>query len=88
MNWPLISLIVMCVALAGHYVSQKMILARGWKADDPKPYVKRLITNGILLIVVAIAALIVAERPYGLIGILLFFEAAVCFAFARKLSRK
>ena len=88
MNWSLVSLIVLCIALAGHYVSQKMILARGWKADDTKPYIKRLIMNGIMLIVVAIAALIVAEQPYGLLGILLFFEAAVCFAFARKLSRR
>ena len=88
MNWPLISLIVLCIALAGHYISQKMLLARGWKADDTKPYIKRLIINGSMIIVVAIAALIVADHPYGLFGILLFFEAAVCFAFARKLSRK
>ncbi len=88
MNWPLISLIVLCVALAGHYLSQKLLLARGWKAEDAKPYVKRLIINGCMIIVVAIAALVVGEHPYGLFGILLFIEAAVCFAFARKLSRK
>lgn len=88
MNWPLILLIVLCFALAGHYLSQKMLLARGWKAEDTRPYIKRLIMNGCLLIVVAIAALVVGEPPYGLFGILLFFEAAVCFAFARKLSRK
>ncbi len=88
MNWPLTSLIVLCIALTGHYFSQKMLLARGWKADDTKPYIRRFIINGVMLIVVSIAALSVAERPYGLFGILLFFEAAVCFAFARKLSRK
>ncbi len=88
MNWSLVSLIVICVALAGHYLSQKLLLAKGWEADDQNPYIKRLITNGSLLIIVAIAALVVADPPYGLIGILLFIEAAVCFAFARKLSRK
>ena len=88
MNWPLISLIVLCSALAGHYLSQKLLLARGWKAEDPKPYLRRLITNGCLIIVVAIAALVVADYPYGLFGILLFIEAAVCFAFARKLGRR
>ena len=88
MNWPLISLIVLCFALAGHYLSQKLLLARGWKAEDAKPYIKRLTINGSLIIVVAIAALVVADYPYGLFGILLFIEAAVCFAFARKLSKK
>lgn len=88
MDWPLISLIVLCVALAGHYLSQKLLLARGWKAEDSKPYIKRLTVNGSLIIIVAIAALVVADYPYGLFGILLFIEAAVCFAFARKLSRK
>jgi len=87
-NWPLISLIVICVALAGHYLSQKLLLARGWKAEDTKPYIKRLVMNGIMLIVVSIAAIFAADEPYRLLGILLFFEAAVCFAFARKLSRK
>lgn len=88
MNWPMISLIVLCFALAGHYISQKLLLARGWKAEDTRPYIIRLITNGTLIIAVAIAALIIADYPYGLFGILLFIEAAVCFAFARKLSRK
>lgn len=88
MNWELISLIVLCAVLAAHYLSQKMLLARGWKAENTKPYIRRLIINGAMLIVVAIAALVVAEKPYGLFGILVFFESAVCFAFARKLSRK
>jgi hypothetical protein len=88
MNWPLISLIILCIALAGHYLSQKLLLARGWQAEDPKPFIKRLIINGCMIVVVAIAALVVADYPYGLFGILLFFEAAVCFAFARKLSRR
>lgn len=87
-NWPLVYLIVLCVALAGHYVSQKMLLARGWKAEDTKPYIKRFIMNGGLLMVIAIIALTKAVPPYGLFGILFFFEAAVCFAFARKLSKK
>jgi hypothetical protein len=88
MNWSMISLIVLCFALAGHYLSQKLLLARGWKADDTKPYIQRLIINGSLIIIVAIVALVVADYPYGLFGILLFIEAAVCFSFARKLSRR
>jgi hypothetical protein len=88
MDWELISLIILCVVLAGHYLTQKMLLARGWKAENTKPYIKRLVMNGAMLIIVAIAALVVAEKPYGLFGILVFFESAVCFAFARKLSRK
>ena len=88
MNWPIVSLVVLCFALAGHYLSQKLLLARGWKAEDTKPFIKRLIINGSMIIIVAIAALVVAEPPYGLFGILLFIEAAVCFAFARKLSRR
>jgi hypothetical protein len=76
------------VALAGHYISQKLLLAKGWKADDAKPFIKRLMLNGGLLMTVAIAALIVARKPFGLFGILLFIEGAVCFAFARKLSKK
>jgi hypothetical protein len=88
MNWSLLSLIVLCFALAGHYLSQKLLLARGWKADDTKPYIQRLTINGSLIIIVAVVALAVADYPYGLFGILLLIEAAVCFSFARKLSRR
>ena len=88
MNWPLLSIIILSIALAGHYLSQKLLLAKGWKAEDTKPYIRRLTVNGSLLIAVAVAALVVADHPYGLFGILLFIEAAVCFAFARKLSRR
>ena len=84
----MISLIILSIALAGHYLSQKLLLAKGWKAEDTKPYVRRLTLNGSLIIVVAVAALVIADYPYGLFGILLFIEAAVCFAFARKLSRR
>lgn len=85
---PTVMLVILCFALAGHYVSQKLLLKKGWEEEDTKPYIKRLTMNGSLIIVVAIAALVVADHPYGLFGILLFIEAAVCFAFARKLRRK
>lgn len=88
MNSVTILLIVLCVALAGHYVTQKMLLAKGWKDEDPKPIIKRLMMNGSTLIFFAVIALIAAKYPYGLFGILLFIEGAVCFAFARKLSKK
>ncbi|MBN2161805.1 MAG: hypothetical protein JXR25_13220 [Pontiellaceae bacterium] len=85
---PTVMLIIVCFALAMHYMSQKLLLAKGWKSDDAKPYIRRLIINGGLIIVVAVVSLIIADSPYGLIGILLFIEGAVCLAFARKLSKK
>ena len=81
-------LIVLCIALAFHYVAQKMLLKKGWDAEDPKPYINRFMINGAGLIVIAIAALAAAEPPYGLFGILVFIEGAVCVTFGRKLSKK
>jgi hypothetical protein len=81
-------LIVLALALAVHYIGQKQLLASGWKAENPKPQIKRLLINGTTLIVFSVFALVAARAPYGLFGILLFIEGAVCFAFARKLSRK
>jgi hypothetical protein len=83
-----IVLVVLVVALIGHYLSQKSLLAKGWLAVDPQPQIKRLGANGAVLFVVAIVALMTADFPIGLIGILLFIEAAVCVAFARKLRNK
>lgn len=88
MNNPKLILGILCFALAVHYVAQKQLLAKGWKEDDPKPQMNRLMINGFTLIVLSIFALIAYSYPYGLFGILLFFEGAVCFAFARKLHRK
>jgi hypothetical protein len=81
-------LVILAFALAGHYVSQKLLLSKGWKADNPKPYVNRLMINGAVLIIVAVAALIAAKPPFGLFGILIFIEGAVSVTFGRKLSRK
>ncbi len=81
-------LIILCVALAGHYVSQKLLLKKGWESDNPKPIINRLMINGAVLIVIAIAALMTAEKPYGLFGILLFIEGAVSVTFGRKLSKR
>ena len=88
MNQTTIMLILFGVVLIGHYASQKLLLAKGWKAVDPKPQIKRLSINGGALLVLAIVALATAEFPYGLVGILLFIEAAACFAFAKKLRNK
>ena len=87
MSMPIL-LTLLCVALAGHYVSQKMLLRKGWESEQPKKIVNRLMINGAVLIVIAIAALLVAEPPYGLFGILLFIEGAVSVTFGRKLSKK
>jgi hypothetical protein len=83
-----IMLTVLGVALIGHYASQKLLLKRGWEAEDPKPFIKRLSMNGGALFVLAIVALATATFPFGLMGILLFIEAAVCMAFAKKLRNK
>ena len=88
MDKTTIMLIVLCFALAGHYVSQKMLLKKGWQAENPKPYVNRLMINGGLLIIIAIVALLIHTKPYGMFGILLFIEGGVCVAFGRKLSKK
>ncbi len=85
---PTFMLIGLGVVLLAHYLSQKALLAKGWKATDTKPYIKRLNMNGGVLLVLAIVALAMAEFPYGLIGILLFIEGAVGLAFAKKLRNK
>lgn len=84
----IILLVVLTVALFGHYLSQKALLAKGWLAVDAAPQIKRLTINGAILFIVALVALIRADFPYGLMGILLFIEAAVCLAFAKKLRNK
>lgn len=81
-------LIVLALALAVHYIGQKQLLASGWQAENPKPQIKRLMINGTTLLVFSVFSLVAATAPYGLFGILLLIEGAVCFAFARKLSRK
>ncbi len=81
-------LAILCIALAGHYVSQKILLKKGWEAEDTKPYINRLMINGAVLIIIAIAALVVAKPPFGMFGILVFIEGAVCVTFGRKLSKK
>ena len=88
MNSVTLILIALGALLAGHYLSQKLLLAKGWKADDAKPYIKRLSINGGILLALSIASIATAEFPYGLIGILLFIEGAVCLAFAKKLRNK
>ena len=81
-------LIGLSIVLIGHYVRQKSLLAKGWEADNTAPYIRLLIINGGLLMVFSIMALITYDWPYGLMGILLFIEASVCFAFAKKLRNK
>lgn len=88
MNKETIILIVLAVALAVHYVAQKQLLAKGWQEADPKRIINRLLINGVTLIVFSIFAFMAYRYPYGLFGILIFIEGAVCLAFARKLSKK
>lgn len=88
MSKPTLMLILLCIALAFHYVAQKALLKKGWESADPKPIINRFMINGAGLIVISIAALIAAKPPYGLFGILVFIEGAVCVTFARKLSKK
>ena len=87
-GYSAVMLVVLVAALIGHYLTQKSLLAKGWLAVDPQPQIKRLGLNGAVLFVVALVALMTADFPYGLVGILLFIEAAVCVAFARKLRNK
>ena len=84
----ILMLIVLVVAIIGHYLSQKALLAKGWREMDPGPIIKRLLINGTVLFIIALVALTSAEFPYGLVGILLFIEGAVCVAFAKKLRNK
>ncbi|MDF7808304.1 hypothetical protein P4E94_12695 [Pontiellaceae bacterium B12219] len=88
MSKETILLILLCLALGFHYVSQKALLKKGWESDDPKKYVNRFMINGAGLITIAIAALLAAKPPFGLFGILVFIEGAVCVTFGRKLSKK
>ena len=88
MTKPTLLLILLCLALAVHYVSQKTLLKKGWAAENPKPYINRFMINGAGLIIVGIAALVAAKPPIGLFGILVFIEGAVCVTFGRKLSKK
>ena len=88
MNWTLITLVVLCIALAGHFFSQKMLMKRGSESEDRKPFIKRLVMNGIMLAVVAVLALIIAERTYKPFGILMLVEAGVCIFFAFKLKKQ
>ena len=55
---------------------------------DAGPHIKLLTLNGGMLLLLAVVTLTLADRPYGLVGIFLFIEAAVCFAFAKKLRSK
>jgi hypothetical protein len=87
-NLSTLMLAGLAILLFGHYLRQKSLLAKGWIADDTKPHIKLLTLNGWMLLALAVAALIIADWPYGLVGILLFIEAAVCFAFAKKLRNK
>lgn len=88
MSKPTVMLIILCIALAVHYVAQKALLKKGWEVADPKPIINRFMINGAGLLVIGIAALVAAKPPYGLFGILVFIEGAVCVTFGRKLSKK
>ena len=80
-------LAVLCIALALHYVSQKMLFKKGLESDNPKNYTSRFLINGAGLIVVALAAVVAAPPPTNLFGLLILVEGAVCIGFAIKLKK-
>lgn len=88
MKNPTVILIVLCAALAVHYVAQKQLLAKGRADTDPRPQINRLLANGFTLIVLSIFTFIAYRLPYGLFGVLLLIEGGICLLFARKLKRK
>lgn len=85
----LIVLIVLSVILTLHYFSQRLLLAKGLKAENPKSYIKRFVMNGVVLVIFSAIILIqAANSPYRLLGLFFLFEAGVCIASAVKLSKK
>lgn len=81
--------IILAVALTAHFFSQRLLLNKGMESENPKPIMKRLAMNGIILAVVAAYAMIQgAKSQYRLPGLLILFEAAACMAFALKLSKR
>ena len=88
MNKEMVLLIVLSVALTGHYFSQRLLFVKGQKTDNRKPYIRRMIINAVTLIIVAGLVLLRLQHPLNLISALLFFEAVACLFFSWKLSRK
>ena len=88
MNLKLISLIVLSIALTGHFFSQKMLLNKGMESGDPKSFAKRLMMNGILLLVIAVVAFFRMDASLKMFSLLIIFEAVVCFFFSIKLIKR
>ncbi|MBN2686427.1 MAG: hypothetical protein JXR40_14190 [Pontiellaceae bacterium] len=81
--------IILAIPLTLHFFSQRLLLNKGMKSEDPTPIIKRLAMNGILLAVLAAITLILGTKSnFGLLGLLILFEAAACMGFALKLSKR
>lgn len=80
---------ILVLALTAHFFFQRLLLAKGMKAENPKPIIRRFFMNGIVLAMVAAFALLQeAKSQYGLLGLLILFEAGVCTSFALILLKR
>ena len=76
------------LSLIGHFKTQKKLLTNGLQTKSPTNEIKRLMINGISLMILSILAIIKYEYPYGLWGCMIFIESAVSFSYAQKLLKK
>ena len=70
------------------FYNSKKLLAKGLQTKNPTNEIKRLMINGISLMILSILAIIKYEYPYGLWGCMIFIESAVSFSYAQKLLKK
>jgi len=87
-NFEIVISLILILSLIGHFITQKKILIKGIQTKSPTNEIKRLMINGISLMILSILAIIKYEYPYGLWGCLIFIESAVSFSYAQKLLKK
>ena len=88
MNFESVVSLTLILSLIGHFKTQKKLLAKGLQTKSPINEIKRLMINGISLMILSILAIIKYEYPYGLWGCMIFIESAVSFSYAQKLLKK
>ena len=88
MNLEIAISLTLILSLIGHFITQKKLLAKGLQTKSPINEIKRLMINGISLMILSILAIIKYEYPYGLWGCMIFIESAVSFSYAQKLLKK
>ncbi|MBN2704654.1 MAG: hypothetical protein JXR23_10635 [Pontiellaceae bacterium] len=80
---------ILVMALTAHFFFQRLLLAKGMASENPKPIIQRLFINGIGLAMLAVFALLQETRSqYGMLGLLILFEAGVCTCFALTLLKR